>query len=135
MSESDKIQKQHDAIRRLGGVIEKIEIAPKGKKSPKIPTHEETYGFIQSGHSLEDIAIERNMKISTIVSHIEKLLEEGKSLDLTKLRPLDEERLSQILGAFRILATKNLAPIKEYLYETYDEEYDYDEIRLARLFS
>ena len=49
------------------------------------------------GLSLEEIALERTLKISTIYSHIEKLREEGKSLHLEKLRPPDEERLTLIL--------------------------------------
>jgi hypothetical protein len=55
-------------------------------------------------------------------------------VDLKKFRPLDTDRFSEILGAFRTLSTRNLVPVKEYLYETYDEEYGYDEIQLARLF-
>lgn len=49
-------------------------------------------------------------------------------------RPEDEERLSKILDAFDTLMTENLSPIREYLREQVGEEYDYDEIRLARLF-
>ncbi len=30
--------------------------------------------------------------------------------------------------------TENLSPVREYLREQWDEIYDYDEIRLARLF-
>jgi hypothetical protein len=74
------------------------------------------------------------VKVSTIISHIEKLLEEGKEIDLEPYRPDDEERLGVILGGFSALSTEALSPVREYLYETYGEEYDYDEVRLARLF-
>ena len=86
------------------------------------------------GLSLDEIAVERSLKVSTIYSHIEKLREEGKSLDLEKLRPPDEERLTLILSGFKALSTEALSPVREYLYETYGEHYDYDEVRFARLF-
>ncbi len=86
------------------------------------------------GLTLEEIAVERTLKISTIFAHVEKLREEGREMDIDRLRPLDEERLGQILGAFRTLSTEALSPVREYLYETFGEEYDYDEVRLARLF-
>lgn len=72
--------------------------------------------------------------MSTIYAHIEKLIEEGKKVDLEKIRPLDEERLARILDGFRALSTEALSPVREYLYETFGDEYDYDEVRLARLF-
>jgi ATP-dependent DNA helicase RecQ len=86
------------------------------------------------GLSLEEIAVERSVKISTIYTHLEKLIEEGKKIDLENIRPLDEERLGKILDAFRTLSTEALSPVREYLAETYEEEFDYDEVRLARLF-
>lgn len=55
-------------------------------------------------------------------------------MDIDRLRPADEERLGQILGAFRTLSTEALSPVREYLYENFGDEYDYDEVRLARLF-
>jgi hypothetical protein len=55
-------------------------------------------------------------------------------MDIERLRPADEERLGQILGAFRTLSTEALSPVREYLYENFGDEYDYDEVRLARLF-
>ena len=74
------------------------------------------------------------MKVSTVISHIEKLQEEGKEMNLDPYRPEDEERLGQILGGFSALSTDALSPVREYLFETYGEDYDYDEVRLARLF-
>lgn len=86
------------------------------------------------GMSLEEIALERDIKVSTVVSHIEKLLEEGKEFDLEHFRPEDTERLAIILSGFEALSTDALSPVREYLFETYGEHYDYDEVRIARLF-
>ncbi len=82
----------------------------------------------------ESIANIRNIKISTIFSHIEKLIEEGKKIDLEEFRPDDEARLARIVDAFRRLSTESLSPVKEYLEDEYDGIYDYDELRVARLF-
>jgi ATP-dependent DNA helicase RecQ len=83
---------------------------------------------------IESIANVRNIKPSTIIAHIEKLIEEGKTLNLENIRPLDEDRLATVLAIFRKLDTTSLSVVKGYLEEEYDEIYDYDEIRLARLF-
>ena len=83
---------------------------------------------------IESIANIRDLKSSTIIAHIEKLIEEGKTLNLENIRPLDEDRLATVLAIFRKLDTTSLSVVKGYLEEEYDEIYDYDEIRLARLF-
>ena len=97
-------------------------------------THEETYSLIQTGKSLDDIAEIRNIKISTIFSHIEKLTEEGKIIDLSSHRPDDSDRLSDIHRAFVEVGTLSLSPVREFLSSLHDEDYGYDELRMARLF-
>ena len=134
LSLKERKEKTDAAIIRLGGVIEKIDLSPKSKKSPKLATHEETYTFLEQGMDIESIANIRNIKPSTIIAHIEKLIEEGKALNLENIRPLDEDRLATVLAIFRKLDTTSLSLVKGYLEEEYDEIYDYDEIRLARLF-
>lgn len=130
----EKKDKTESAILRLWGALEVLKLTEKSKKTSKTATHEETYVLFQIGLSLEEIAVERSLKVSTIYAHIEKLIEEGKKVDLEKIRPLDEERLARILNGFRVLSTEALSPVREYLYDTYGDEYDYDEVRLARLF-
>jgi len=100
----------------------------------KVATHLETYEFLKIGKSLEDIANIRSLKVSTIFSHLEKLLEEWKNIDISFYRPSDEERLSLIHKAFQTVGTLSLSSIREFLYDMEDEEFDYDEIRIARLF-
>lgn len=55
-------------------------------------------------------------------------------MDISYLRPDDEDRLLQILDAFDALQTESLSPVREYLMEQYGGEFGYDEVRLARLF-
>lgn len=136
IGDDEKKSKSNTAIRRLGGVTEKLDLSADGgvKKWKKVATHLETYELILAGKTLDEIATLRSLKSSTIWSHVEKLLEEWKSINLTPYRPADEERLSQIISWFIALGTLSLSPVREYLYDTYDEEFDYDEVRIARFF-
>ncbi len=47
MSPTEKKEKRENTIIRLGGVIEKIDLSEKPKKTPKTATHEETYTLLQ----------------------------------------------------------------------------------------
>ncbi len=134
ITEIEKQQKIEMTISRLGGILQKIDLEFIDPKRQKLPTHEETYAFLQIGKSLEDIAEIRGIKISTIFSHIEKLLEEGKMVDLTPHIPEDTSRLSDIHAAFVELGTLSLSPVREFLASLHDEDYTYDELRMARLF-
>ncbi len=134
ISESEKSQKIEEAIKRLGGILQKIDLEFIDPKRQKLATHEETYAFLQIGKSFEDIAEIRGIKVSTIFSHIEKLLEEGKTLDLTPHLPEDTSRLSDIHAAFVEIWTLSLSPVREFLASLHDEDYTYDELRMARLF-
>ncbi len=132
-------QKQNDTIVRLWGTLEKQWfLTPLSlvshKSSKKIPTHEETYILLNEWHSLEDIANIRNIKKSTVVSHIEKLIEDGREVDIERFRMEDTVRLEKIVDAFDVLMTENLSPVREYLIEQHGWEFHYDEIRLARFF-
>ncbi len=131
---TERKEKTDKAIRRLGGVTEKLDLSIESKKGKKIATHLETYEFLKVGKTLDDIANLRNLKSSTIFSHLEKLLEEGKTLDISPYRPTDEERLSQIHKGFVMIGSTSLTTVREYLADIHDEEFDYDELRIARLF-
>lgn len=130
----EKKKRIENTIVRLGGTVEKIIPEEKKKRWPKWATHEDTCVLLVQKYSLDEIATIRGLKESTIVSHVEKLLKEGRDIDISYLRPDDDERLAQILDAFDVLQTESLSPVREYLTEQYDEEFGYDEVRLARLF-
>ena len=136
IGDDEKKAKINTAIRRLWWVTEKLDLSIDvgAKKWKKVATHLETYELILAGKTFDEIATLRNLKSSTIWSHVEKLIEEWKIINLTPYRPTDEERLSQIIWGFIALGTLSLSPVREYLYDTYDEEFDYDEVRIARFF-
>lgn len=118
-----------------------LKISPtKKEKIAKLPTHQKTKVLIENKHTLKEIAKMRDMTEETIVSHIEKLIEEGKetgeAIDIEYLRDkaLSRRRFEKIEEAFRRSYAKNgdyrLAPVKYSL----GFGYSYFEIRLVRLF-
>ncbi len=134
ISPAEKQEKIDMTIKRLGWILQKIDLDLPGPKRQKIPTHEETHAFLLAGKSLDEIAEIRNIKISTLYAHIEKLIEEWKMLNISSYRPENEERLRDIHSAFVELGTLSLSPVREFLSSLHNESYSYDELRMARLF-
>ena len=98
-------------------------------------TYNVTLTLLKSGRSLADIAKERSMALSTIVGHIEKLSTEKKIIpdsDLAHLkRPQRFEQMKKALEAVHKKEGKMLlSPARALL----DQSYNYEELRLARLF-
>jgi len=85
-----------------------------------------TLELYNQGLSIEEIAQKRNVKPTTIISHISNLIEKKQSLDLSKLVPL--ERQKKIWNVLEIVGDISLTPIRENL----GESYSFDEIRLVR---
>ena len=83
--------------------------------------------LFQQGLTVEEIALQRNLKPSTIYGHLAELWEMGETVDIDKL--VSPERQRTILQAMEeIGAVEMLKPIYEYL----EEEYSYGEIRIVR---
>lgn len=129
---------QEETIKRFGGTIEAKKISKQSTldtaPGKKIPPYLETLTYLEQWLPLEEIAEIRSLKLSTIFTHIEKLMDEKKEVDLTPYRPEDEQRMKYIHDAFVAVATLQLAAVRQHLFDTYEEEYTYDEIKLARLF-
>ncbi|MBI2473076.1 DNA helicase RecQ [Candidatus Uhrbacteria bacterium] len=92
-------------------------------------TIQKTKELIEKKYTLEQIANARGFVCSTIVQHIEQLVQMGAELDIEYLKPAPE-RIEKIKEAFVHTNSSALSPVKEFL----GEEYSYDEIRLGRLF-
>jgi ATP-dependent DNA helicase RecQ len=85
-----------------------------------------TYQLYQSGLSLSEIALKRDVRLSTINSHIAKLIEAGYDIDLDKL--VEPERQAIIGEAIAKVSAHSLRNIREATGETYS----YQEIALVR---
>lgn len=96
--------------------------------SPSSPSDTEltTLELYNQGLSIQEIAQKRNVKTTTIISHLSNLIEKKQSLDLSQLVPL--ERQKKIWNVLEIVGDIALTPIRENL----GESYSFDEIRLVR---
>ncbi|MCX6716510.1 MAG: AAA family ATPase [Candidatus Taylorbacteria bacterium] len=101
----------------------------------KVSTIEQTKELLLQKMPLGAIAKERGMTEETIISHIEKILEEDPKVDIEFLRKeVPRNKIIDISKAFEKMAKTNegmhLAPIKNIV----GANVSYRDIRLARLF-
>lgn len=135
LTDSEISEYQEFSIKKLGWVLHwQKTLQELALVAKKIPTHLETFAYINKGMSLEEIASLRDLKVMTIFSHLEKLIDEGKNIDLALYRPDDEWRLGIIHEAFINESTLQLWLARQYLQNAHGENYSFDEIRIARLF-
>ncbi len=99
---------------------------PAPERVPATPTHVLTLQLYQQGMSVEEIASERGLAVSTIIGHLVTQLEMGTRIDLTTL--VAPERYRVIVEAFLEVGDEKLKPAKDLL----GDEYSYDELRLVR---
>lgn len=111
-------------------------IMPKGdEKKKKVPVHLETVAQIEKQVPLKDIASSRNVKVETIIGHLEKALEEGEKVDFKYLKKdISPEMFRRISDEFEEMLEKDeglkLAPVKAKL----GAKASFADIRLVRLF-
>lgn len=116
--------------------ITKNGVPKEEKEGEELATHHKTKKMLLQKMHLDVIAKERGIKVDTVISHIEKLLEENEQLDLDHIRhkAFTNIRFDKIEKAFKESVKKHgdyrLAPVKAKL----GSKFSYDEIRLARLF-
>lgn len=115
------------------------------KKGNKLSTYQITKSLIDERLSLEEISKKRNLKEGTIISHIQKLLEEKsvKPKDISYLKP-DTEEFKEMLQNIKDFVEeasvdassgvtkddKKLTPI----FKAFNGKYSFEEIRLSLLF-
>ncbi|MBF1991772.1 DNA helicase RecQ [Fischerella thermalis] len=86
----------------------------------------QTLLLYQQGLSVSEIAEKRNLRPTTIFSHLCDLIEKNQPIDINHLVPLEKQQ--KILQVLEILGDIALTPIKEYL----GDNYSFEEIRLVR---
>jgi hypothetical protein len=97
-------------------------------------TYEQTLAALTSATTLEALAKARNLAISTVVGHLEYLVEDKKLTPATlkpliESYPLAKEAKKDIYAAINKHGVEKLKP----LYEATEGRYDYMLIRLVRL--
>jgi ATP-dependent DNA helicase RecQ len=96
------------------------------QKKKKGETVEETYEFFKGGMSLEDIAKLRSLAPSTIASHMERLILDGRDIDMDRL--VDPGKRLKIEEFFLSIEGWNLNPVVEH----FNGMVSYEEARLVR---
>lgn len=114
--------------------IKKSAVKPQkdwAQKKSRISAAEQVKILVGYKLSLKEMANIRNIKEGTILSHLEKLIQEGDIIisDIEHLKP-PEERFQQIKQAFEQLGTTKLSPTRNLL----GADFTYLELRLTRLF-
>jgi ATP-dependent DNA helicase RecQ len=89
-------------------------------------TRQVTLEMYNAGKSVEEIARERNLKVSTIINHLAELIETGQTIDVEAL--IRAEHYDTIADALQQVGGVALKPVKEWL----GDDYSYEEIRLVR---
>lgn len=92
----------------------------------KPSTIQTTLELYQRHLTIHEIAQKRGLALSTIVSHLEKLILDGEDISLNGL--VDAGKQQRIQQAFRESGMEALSPVKERL----GTGYTYEEIRLVR---
>lgn len=101
----------------------------------KIDTVKETHRLFLAGKNITAIAEERNLKTSTIITHLEKIKGKHPDIDLTRIQTeIPSQKFQEIYRAFLTLGKNEnnqrpLSPVKEIL----GDGFSYEEIRLTRL--
>lgn len=88
------------------------------KKKDEIPSHVITLNSYISGKTVNQIAAERELTLSTVQQHIMRCAEEGMDVDLDGIIPEKYEQL--ILDVIKRLNTDRLRPIKDELPDEVD---------------
>ncbi len=109
--------------------------AKKEKKNAHKTTYQVTKELLEQKLPLSKIAQNRKLAEGTILEHVEKLLDQKMITleDIEYLKPKAGSKkkiLARIADAFDELETRNLKPI----FDHFEQKYDYDMIKLARLF-
>ncbi len=103
-------------------IVQTIKIS-RSKESSE--TYKTTLDLINKGFSLEQVAMQRGFVVSTIVSHIEKLIISGEQINIDMF--VSKEKQEIIMKSIQMFGSQSLSIIKQDLGDTYS----YDEIRLV----
>jgi ATP-dependent DNA helicase RecQ len=98
----------------------------KKKKVKKKTTYEETWELYQQGLGYEEIALQRWVGESTIITHLTKLYQGGKTVSFEGI--IDDETIKKVQQAKAELGDQDT--LKPY-YEYFGGAVSYDEIRVG----
>lgn len=125
--EKEELEGMHNKrLMEVGGSIEEVDEI---SEEVKVLSHLVTKEMLDKGMTLEEIATFRDIGVDTLITHIEKLVDQGEAVTLDKVLP-KKTLLQKISKAFDELDTTKLTPIFDYL----DGKVSYNEIKLVRAY-
>ncbi len=95
-------------------------------KLSKTSTQRETLAMYENGLNVDEIASDRNLKVTTIWTHLVQLVESGYAINCDRL--VTPERQTVIYEALEAISGDSLRNLFDHLRE----EYTYDEIKMIR---
>jgi len=115
---------------KLSGA-KKHERVKKHKKAKKTPTHIITLEMLKGKNTIEAIAKKRNLKIGTLLDHLEKLKGSKQLPDIDYIKnTLPKQVFETIFDELQKSRDGKLKPI----YEKFDKKYSYNDLKVVRLF-
>ncbi len=108
-------------------------VAPSGR-APAAPTpglgrtHMQTLDLVREGSNIAEIAAARGISQQTVLTHLERLMDDGESFDITHILP-PQHRYTRMAYALRNSDGGRLKPVVDRL----GGGYSYEELRLVRL--
>ena len=135
---SDEQKKLEDEfIIKMGGIIKEDNKKKKikGMKDAKIPSILSTKELLEAGKNIKEIAKERNLAISTIIGHLEEIIEKYPDTIITHIR-LNQKYITAVKNANKKLKGEDrgkLTPLKNIL-EKEKINITWEDLRIARLF-
>ncbi|MDJ0658685.1 MAG: DNA helicase RecQ [Crocosphaera sp.] len=85
-----------------------------------------TLQLYQQGLTIPEIAERRNLKESTICTHLAELIEMNQPIDIDKF--ITQEKKAMIIKCIQTIGDGSLTPLKNHL----GDDYSYNELRLVR---
>ncbi|HEU5377445.1 MAG TPA: DNA helicase RecQ [Ktedonobacteraceae bacterium] len=105
---------------------EQRSVQPSRPRTQAAPTHIQTLALYRQGLSVEEVAKERGLAVTTIIGHLITQIELGESVDIAPL--VSSAHYQAIANALLLPGNETLKPVKELL----GDAYSYDEIRIVR---
>jgi len=122
--------------------LERI-VPPKDEKTGKVKkikvsTYEETRKYLEAGMNINEIAQAKGVQANTILDHLEKILDEDRSLDISVLQSeINISKFKRIYKAWTDSYGDNrelrLSPVMEILGGP-TSGYSFEDLRIVRLF-
>lgn len=147
-SDEERSRAEMDYILRCGGTVDPDKISINSVRTKvyvedekKENTYQVTKKLLLAGRPLDEIALERDLSLGTIIGHIERLKMEEHDLDISKYRP-DQKTIDKVA---RVIQKIKEQSIEEYMdksgnvrlqaiFKAVNGQLDYETIRLTRLF-